>query len=1031
MIRDRLEDARRPAIVAFALFATYLVVSTAPVAAASSGDLAVGSSHTTASDFNDATELTNVSVEGSGTSASVALEGQLNQTVDGFEDGDLSEYTQTTGDTVQSSMVWSGDYAVEMDPSVDEDLVSTSGLPKYPSAGDTISFRTYHDGSGGGWAFNFGKDSNNYYRVRHGYTVQDIRIIKVVNGTSTTLRDKDIGTPSGEWVRGKIEWGENGELNYTVYDEAGNVVASLSATDSNETVKSGGIMMEAWKHNAQYFDAIDLNGEKSSGTYISQPHDVGNAKKAWADLTLQNASATVTIQAYDSSTSSWTDVESSTYSSTGNYTLDLGNTSYEMWRTKVVFDDEPAGTVAEIHDEGVWFQPRAPSIDGAEAAPSGGSDTNNEDVTLSVPISDSDFSTPQGDSVTVDVYLDGEIVDTQTITSNQTVSTTVTELEDGNHTWHVETTDEYGEATTSSTWNFTVNHYAADVDNSSASPDGSTSRYANETISIDVSDRDFAEPSGDEVKVDLVLDGAVAGSKNVTKNGTVTFDVGPLEDGNHTWHVEMTDEYGLTSESDSFTWEIDHYEPTVNSSSMSPEDGAKLTSKDVTLSVNVSDRDFQLDGDTVTAEFVVDSEVVGTDTLSANGTASTTITDVGGGNHSWYVRVYDEYGSGNSSNPDATSANKTYLVPSTLYIRPVNQPKELINGTNVTVTGRFFSGELVFERSTENGKLNLTDLPVDRTYVLVLEADGHNRRTVIITSLYEQDSVYLLNDSKTAYYTEFVLNDLTGEFSGSNERAKLYIERAVNTSSGLEWVTVSGDFFGAEGRFEATLEKDRRYRIRIVGEHNSSRVLGAYTATRKGTVTLNVGQVSWKVEDNTQAIRHSAAYIDLTDGNEEPNGVVHFQYHDPTQNTSKLRVIIHAANNSSNEIMNSTYTEGYGTFSLNKTVSGNLTETDWEVTWYAYNSSNTVIESSNDLADGKRYVIENPIGPKWTPVILTCLFLFVGMLFGGRLSSIGSLAVTGVAAVMWWLGWYTASGGVVVFAGLVAVAMAVGGGGRR
>ncbi|RYJ15025.1 Ig-like domain repeat protein [Halogeometricum borinquense] len=1029
MIRDRLEDARRPTIVAFALFATYLVVSTAPVAAASTNS-AVASKHTTDSDFSSATTLENMEVSGSGDSAVVQLSDSVHFS-DGFED--YSVGTVEPGNWYQDSTSYGDDQV--------SDARAKFGSKSY--------YLEKLDGNGGGrlqhdvsettanvsW-YVYAADSNSestFYLQDNGDSVVTIGIrdgeLKYYNGSSfqtiSTVPD------SGEWVHLKISNIDAADDEATISWETSDGETGSATFQFRNDMDSGGYdAIGIAEYNSEsWFDGI-LGDQPDTGTHVSDVHAAGNVTEAWVDFAaLSGADATVTWQAKTSGT--WSDVATQTYSSTGNYTLDVSGTSADEWRVRVDVDVTGESPAVEIADEGLLFNPEAPSADGGSASPQGGEETNNEDVTLSVPISDSDFSTPQGDSVTVDVYLDGEIVDTQTITSNQTVSTTVTELEDGNHTWHVETTDEYGEATTSSTWNFTVNHYAADVDNSSASPDGSTSRYANETISIDVSDRDFAEPSGDEVKVDLVLDGAVAGSKNVTKNGTVTFDVGPLEDGNHTWHVETTDEYGLTSESDSFTWEIDHYEPTVNSSSMSPEDGAKLTSKDVTLSVNVSDRDFQLDGDTVTAEFVVDSEVVGTDTLSANGTASTTITDVGGGNHSWYVRVYDEYGSGNSSNPDATSANKTYLVPSTLYIRPVNQPKELINGTNVTVTGRFFSGELVFERSTENGKLNLTDLPVDRTYVLVLEADGHNRRTVIITSLYEQDSVYLLNDSKTAYYTEFVLNDLTGEFSGSNERAKLYIERAVNTSSGLEWVTVSGDFFGAEGRFEATLEKDRRYRIRIVGEHNSSRVLGAYTATRKGTVTLNVGQVSWKVEDNTQAIRHSAAYIDLTDGNEEPNGVVHFQYHDPTQNTSKLRVIIHAANNSSNEIMNSTYTEGYGTFSLNKTVSGNLTETDWEVTWYAYNSSNTVIESSNDLADGKRYVIENPIGPKWTPVILTCLFLFVGMLFGGRLSSIGSLAVTGVAAVMWWLGWYTASGGVVVFAGLVAVAMAVGGGGRR
>ncbi|WP_363464078.1 Ig-like domain-containing protein [Halogeometricum borinquense] len=927
MIRDRLEDARRPTIVAFALVATYLVASGAPVVVAESSGIVVGSQNTTDTDFRSATILSGVTVSGSGSDASVVLNSGVID--DGFEDGNINGWEGDTGNfSATTTQPHSGSYAMEFDGSGDNLEVHRNFTQ------DTHTRASW-------WLYDSDVSASNF-RPRMVLGPQSFESVGPVLGIDDGSRTGGPGSiqyfDGAFWDTGidisndtyykfvvhNISY-SNDDFDLAVYYANGTLKDEATNLGFQDDISQIGRVQ--FKGSETKFNVDDVKvGSGSTGQYVSANHSVSDPEKLAVDLSLTNTNATVEAQFWDGS--EWQVDNRSKVSTSANHTLTLASSS-DTWRVNVTFTQTTDDATAELHDESFLFTDHSAEVSNPD--PVNGSEMNAENVTLSVDISDPEFSTAQRDSVTVD----------------------------------------------------------------------------------------------------LILDESVAGTETVTSNGSVAFDVGPLSDGNHTWHVETTDEYGPTSESDSFTWEIDHYEPTVNSSSMDPEDGAKLTSKDVTLSINASDRDFQLDGDTVTTEFVVDGEVVGTKNITSNGTVSTTISDVGGGNHSWYVRVYDEYGSGNSSNPDATSANKTYLVPSTLYIRPVNQPNELINGTNVTVTGRFFSGELVFERSTENGKLNLTDLPVDRTYVLVLEADGHNRRTVIITSLYEQDSVYLLNDSKTAYYTEFVLNDLTGEFSGSNERTKLYIERAVNTSSGLEWVTVSGDFFGAEGRFEATLEKDHRYRIRIVGEHNSSRVLGAYTATRKGTVTLNVGQVSWNVEDNTQAIRHSAAYIDLTDGNEEPNGVVHFQYHDPTQNTSKLRVIIHAANNSSNEIMNSTYTEGYGTFSLNKTVSGNLTETDWEVTWYAYNSSNAVIESSNDLADGKRYVIENPIGPKWTPVIVTCLFLFVGMLFGGRLSSIGSLAVTGVAAVMWWLGWYTASGGVVVFAGLVAVAMAVGGGGRR
>ncbi|MBP1987245.1 LamG domain-containing protein [Halolamina salifodinae] len=538
---------------------------------------------------------------------------------------------------------------------------------------------------------------------------------------------------------------------------------------------------------------------------------------------------------------------------------------------------------------------------------------------------------------------------------------------------------------------------------------------------------------------DLSLRNATATVTWKTASGRVLNQTTISSSGNHTltWSTSSSDTVEVKIEFDpthpDHTARLlgegvyaENRQPTVDDSTASPNDTDRtVDSPPITLSVDVSDPEFgTAQGDQVAVEFYLDGSIVGTRTTTSNGTVSYDVDSIEGGEHSWRVEVQDQYGS------NSTSGSYSFLVPGSLHVRPIANTSALIEGQNVTVTGRFFSGELVFEKQTNNGEIDMTNLPADKTYVLVLEADGYYRRTVIVKSLFDQDSVYLLNSSKTAYYTEFVLNDMTGEYTDADDQTQLYIERPINTSDGLEWVTVAGDFFGAEGRFEADLEQNARYRIRLVNQ-DDTRILGGYSATREGTVTLNVGEVSWEVDDSSGTRRHSASYIDLTDDGEIQNGVVHFQYNDPTQNTSRIRVVIHESGNHSNEIMNSTFNDGYGTLSLNHSVTGNLTDVDWQVSWTAYNASGAMIASSADVAGGKRYVVDNPMGEKMTPVALTVLFLFVGTLFGGRLSSIGSVAVVGVAAVMWWLGWYTASGGVVVFAGIVAVAMAVGGGGRR
>jgi hypothetical protein len=63
---------------------------------------------------------------------------------------------------------------------------------------------------------------------------------------------------------------------------------------------------------------------------------------------------------------------------------------------------------------------------------------------LSVDITDKDFA--NGDSVTVEFTLDGSVIDTQTVSSNGTVTTPLPSSGEslGEHTWSVNATDDYG-----------------------------------------------------------------------------------------------------------------------------------------------------------------------------------------------------------------------------------------------------------------------------------------------------------------------------------------------------------------------------------------------------------------------------------------------------------------------------------------------------------------------------------------------------------------------------------------------------------
>ncbi|GAA0293946.1 hypothetical protein [Halarchaeum salinum] len=807
---------RRTLVVAFAIAASLLLVS-APVGSAAQGsaELVVGSEHDTSTELSSGS-LTNLSVSGSGSDASLVLSGGY-AFRDGFDSeaadaGIPTDWEATTGDStawsVSSSVSYDGSQSLSMD---------TSGATLYriqPTEQPYASAQTHNvsvsinQSSGNAVALSLWESGTEFARI--GMYKGDLMYLN--GGTWTTL---DASIDAGEWVKITVS-DFNGDtdtmdVSWTSPSGASGTQQDISGMNSFSTGYTS-TRLQGY-NSVGHWDSFEIGGGYPARASYVSTHNITNGEQARFNITsLSNVSVEAIVQTPDG-----TVLNSTTISTIGSHTVSIPSYGGDQLETKLNVDVTGSNPSFALDAESILFTDQAPTI--SNATPTGNLQTRSP--TLSLNVDDPTFGTAQGDSLTVKWFLDGEQVGTSTTSSAGTVTHQV------------------------------------------------DSRFGG---------------------------------------------------GNHTWHAEVTDDYGVTT----------------------------------------------------------------------------------------------------------TSTTQSISIPAKLSIRPINEPMELVNNSSVTVTGRFYSGDIVFEKSTSNGKIDLTGLPFDRTYTLVLSADGYYRRTVIVDSLFEQDSVYLLNDSKDSYYTEFVLNDLTGKFSGGDVRTKLFLERAINTSDGLEWVTVAGDYFGAEGRFEVDLQQEKRYRIRIVGEDNTSRVLGAYTATRSGSVALAVGEVSWEV-DEPETRRVSASWVNLTDGNEAPNGVVHFQYVDPAENTSRLQVVIHEDGNASNELANTTFDAGYGTLSYNQTVSGaNQTTTDWEVSWTAYNGSGEMANGSV-LADGQRYTVDNPIGPKWTPVVVTCLFLFTGMLFGGRLSSIGSLAVTGVAAVMWWLGFYTASGGVVVFAGLVGLAMAVGG----
>lgn len=189
----------------------------------------------------------------------------------------------------------------------------------------------------------------------------------------------------------------------------------------------------------------------------------------------------------------------------------------------------------------------------ANAAPT--ETVRTEDQTLSVDISDGDF--PQ-DNVSVTIDLDGSQVHTEDIKSNSTVSTSVTSLSEGSHTWTVNATDAFGN-TNEQQYSFEVAHYEPELGvdaqtNQPLEPSGNLDIEPS-NIEYGFRDRDI-QLDGDTVDVVTELDGSQIDSTTYDSNNVVTGEnftnvslsmpQAGQTGGEHTINVTATDDYGNT-----------------------------------------------------------------------------------------------------------------------------------------------------------------------------------------------------------------------------------------------------------------------------------------------------------------------------------------------------------------------------------------------------------------------------------------------------------------------------------------------------
>ena len=214
----------------------------------------------------------------------------LDQVIDDFENGSLNEYSfdrGSSGASVVGQPTWSGSKALKIS-GTDTEMISTSGLNYYPSAGDVFS--CWVQGASGADDLNFSYGVQNHsdrYFVRLDFLNNNLQLYRYENGSSTLLaKDISVTVAENQWYNIEIDWRKTGTQIIRLYDASKTQVTQISASDA--TWSDGGIGYDAYLSDGGtvYFDYVS---QKESVLDDFEDSDLDEYSGDIGSFTVQNS----------------------------------------------------------------------------------------------------------------------------------------------------------------------------------------------------------------------------------------------------------------------------------------------------------------------------------------------------------------------------------------------------------------------------------------------------------------------------------------------------------------------------------------------------------------------------------------------------------------------------------------------------------------------------------------------------------------------------------------------------------------------
>lgn len=412
-----------------------------------------------------------------------------------------------------------------------------------------------------------------------------------------------------------------------------------------------------------------------------------------------------------------------------------------------------------------------------------------------------------------------------------------------------------------------------------------------------------------------------------------------------------------------------------------PADGSKITSYDGDISVALNDSDFgTVQGDSVTVTATNGSGgQIGQTIVSSNQTVTFSYSALAGDNNITWT-ASDSYGS-----PDA-SLLQNFTTPEILRIENESDPGTLITSSS-TVTITAFGDSETVEKTTSDGTVNMSGFPADQRFVVQATADNYTERRVIIDSLFDQRTIYLLPTTTTSSQIEYILEDNSGNYPiGETE---LLISKPITINGNTTYQRVAGDEFGASGSVTFTLVEGDRYRLKIRNENGDTRTMGSYTVTGDSVEPLRITGVGIEPPESEGYF----ARVEIDDSGAQRNAT--FRYVDEAANTTDLQVTIHERGNTSNVAFQDSVSGPIANYSGYATLQN---DTQYVVNWSAQRNGQQI--GATRPIGGVDLGVDVPLDPQWAGTIGFVMLGFLAALGGERYGTQIAVVVVAFSGVL-------------------------------